>query len=190
MPAANDAASVNDQPTVTNLRVSLFPGLILLLPLAEIAGFVVVGKQIGALATVGLVIASTLAGGMLLRYQGLGAMNKVRAAVEAGRDPGQQLANSAMGVLAAILLIIPGFITSIVGLLVLLPPVRALFWRLAGRRVVVAGQFGGGQFGEGQFSRGGFRRGPDEHTIDLDSDDFSRSGEPDENSPWRRLPDE
>ncbi len=185
MPAANEAASVNDQQTVTNLRVSLFPLLFLLLPLAEIAGFVVVGKQVGALATVGLVIASTLAGSILLRYQGLGAMNKVRSAVEAGKDPGLQLANSAMGVLAAILLIIPGFITSIIGLLVLLPPVRALFWRLVGRRVVVAGQFGGGQF-----SRGGFRREQDDHTIDLDSEDFRRNGKPDENSPWRRLPDE
>lgn len=184
MPAANDAEGVNDQQTVTILRVSFFPVLFLLLPLLEIAAFVLVGKQIGALATVGLVLASSVAGSLLLRHQGLGAMNKVRAAMEKGEDPSLQLATSAMSVVAAILLIVPGFITSAIGLLVLLPPVRALFWRLFGRRVVFTGQF----------SASGFRRGRDGRTIDLDSEDFQRSGQgggrPDADSPWRRLPEE
>jgi UPF0716 protein FxsA len=112
VPEANDAEGVNDQKTVTNLRVSFLPVFLLLLPLLEIAGFVVVGKQIGALATVGLVMLSTVAGSALLRHQGLGAMNRARAAMDAGKDPSLQLANSAMAVVAAILLIVPGFITS------------------------------------------------------------------------------
>lgn len=184
MPAANDAKGINDQQTVTNLRVSLLPLFFLLLPLLEIAGFVVVGKQIGALATVGLVMLSTVAGSILLRHQGLGAMNRVRAAVDAGENPSLQLANSAMAVVAAILLIVPGFITSAIGLLILLPPVRALFWKLFGRRVVFTSQFG----------TAGFRRPGDSRTIDLDSEDFHRdgrgNGRPDENSPWRRLPED
>lgn len=179
MPEANDAEGVNDQKTVTNLRVSFLPVFLLLLPLLEIAGFVVVGKQIGALATVGLVMLSTVAGSALLRHQGLGAMNRARAAMDAGKDPGLQLANSAMAVVAAILLIVPGFITSAIGLLILLPPVRALFWKMFGRRVVFTSQFG----------TAGFRRETNSHTIDLDSEDFSR-GRPDDSSPWRRLPEE
>ncbi|RUV77331.1 membrane protein FxsA, partial [Mesorhizobium sp. M5C.F.Ca.IN.020.14.1.1] len=52
------------------MRISLLPLFILALPLLEIAGFVVVGRQVGALATVGLVLASSIAGALLLRYQG------------------------------------------------------------------------------------------------------------------------
>ncbi|MET3662107.1 FxsA family protein [Aquamicrobium ahrensii] len=166
------------------MRVSLLPVFFLLLPLLEIAGFVLVGKQIGALATVGLVMLSTVAGGALLRHQGLGAMNRARAAMDAGKDPGLPLANSAMAVVAAILLIVPGFITSVIGVLILLPPARALFWKMFGRRVVFTSQFGAG----------GFRREGDSRTIELDSEDFSRDrqsgGRTDENSPWRRLPEE
>ena len=57
----------------------------LALPLLEIAGFVVVGKQVGALATVALVLASTIAGAMLLKRQGFCTMSmpapKLRLAV-------------------------------------------------------------------------------------------------------------
>ncbi len=87
-------------------------------------------SQIGALATVGLVLASTIAGAVLLRHQGFGVMRRVRTEMDAGRDPSRQLAHGAMIVLAAILLIIPGFITDIFAILLLLPPVRDLAWRM------------------------------------------------------------
>ncbi|TIY00988.1 MAG: membrane protein FxsA, partial [Mesorhizobium sp.] len=102
------------------MRISLLPLFTLALPLLEIAGFVVVGRQVGALATVGLVLASSIAGALLLRYQGFGVMTRVRAEMDAGRDPSRQLAHGAMIVLAAILLIIPGFITDIFGILLFL----------------------------------------------------------------------
>ncbi|TGT35721.1 membrane protein FxsA, partial [Mesorhizobium sp. M4B.F.Ca.ET.169.01.1.1] len=78
------------------MRLSLFPLFLLLLPLAEIAGFVVVGREIGALATVGLVILSSVAGSLLLRHQGFGVMTRVRAEMDAGHDPSRQLAHGAM----------------------------------------------------------------------------------------------
>lgn len=164
------------------MRISPLPLFFLALPFLEIAGFVIVGRQIGALATVGLVLASTIAGAMLLRHQGFGVMRRVRAEVAAKRDPSRQLAHGAMLVLAAILLIIPGFLTDIFALLLLLPPVREFAWTALKGRVVVAGM---DRFG------GGFRRGNDARTIDLDDDDFSREGRnPDPNSPWRRLKDD
>lgn len=167
------------------MRISPLPLLFLALPFLEIAGFVIVGRQIGALATVGLVLASTVAGSLLLKHQGLGVMRRVRAEVAAKHDPSRQLAHGAMIVLAAVLLIIPGFLTDIFALLLLLPPVRDFAWRALKSRVVVAGNFGMGGFG------GGFRRRDDTKTIDLDDDDFSRDGgKPDPNSPWRRLKDE
>ena len=166
------------------MRISFFPLFVLALPLLEIAGFVVVGRQVGALATVGLVLASSIAGALLLRHQGFSVMTRIRAEMDAGRDPSRQLAHGAMIVLAAILLIIPGFITDIIGLLLFLPPVRDLAWRALKGRVVLATNF----------RTGGFRGRQRDKTIDLDDGDYSRSDDyargPDHNSPWRRLKDE
>ncbi|TJV49623.1 MAG: membrane protein FxsA, partial [Mesorhizobium sp.] len=77
-------------------------------------------------------------------------------------------------VLAAILLIIPGFITDIFGILLFLPPVRDLAWRLLKGRIVLATSFG----------TGGFRARQRDKTIDLDDSDYSRGDErgPDHNS--------
>jgi UPF0716 protein FxsA len=158
--------------------------LLLALPLLEIAGFVIVGREIGALATIGLVLASSIAGGMLLRHQGFGVMTRVRAEMNAGRDPSRQLAHGVMIVLAAMLLIIPGFITDIFGILLFLPPVRDLAWRMLKSRVVLATNFGAG----------GFRTRQRGKTIDLEDGDYSRGDDygrgPDHNSPWRRLKDD
>jgi len=166
------------------LRISFLPLFLLVLPLLEIAGFVVVGRQIGALATVGLVIASSIAGGLLLRHQGLGVMARIRAEMEAGHDPSRQLAHGAMIVVAAVLLIVPGFITDIIGILLFLPPVRDLAWRLLKGRVVVASEF----------TTAGFRSRQRGKTIDLDDDDYSRNDDysrgSEHHSPWRRLKDE
>jgi UPF0716 protein FxsA len=161
------------------LRISFIPLFLLLLPLLEIAGFVVVGREIGALATVGLVILSSVAGSLLLRHQGFGVMARVRTEMDAGRDPSRQLAHGAMIVLAAILLIIPGFITDIFAILLLLPPVRDFAWRLLKSRIVMATSF------SSSFSA---RRR--DNVIDLDDSDYSRDDypdRPDHNSPWRRL---
>lgn len=159
-----------------NLRSFLLPVLIFALPLLEIAGFVVVGRQIGALATVGLVLVSAMAGLMLLRHQGLGVMGRARTEIEAGRDPSRQIAHGVMILLAAFLLIVPGFLTDIAGMLLFIPPVRDLAWNLVKRRITVVSSFG---FGASR------REG---RTIDLDAEDFSRHPNPE--SPWRRLRDD
>lgn len=167
------------------MRSILVPAFVFALPLAEIAGFVLVGRQIGALATVGLVLLSGILGMALLRYQGFGVMSRVRAEMAAGRDPSAQLAHGVMILLAAFLLIVPGFLTDILGLLLFIPPVRDLAWKLLKDRFMVVSSF-----------RGGFGGGPakDGRTIDLDAEDFSRDrpnpGQPNPGSPWRRLGDE
>lgn len=133
--------------------------LLLALPIAEIAAFIVVGSQIGVLATIGLILASSVAGAMLLRFQGFGAMQRLRAAVERGEAPGREIADGAMIALAGLLLITPGFITGVLGLLLFLPPVRQLFWKLAGLRLAVV-----------TVRRGQARDG----VVDLDPDEYSR----------------
>lgn len=160
------------------MRISVLPLLVFALPLLEIAGFVVVGRQIGALATVGLVLASAIAGSLILRHRGLGAMRRAQAEIDAGRDPSRQLAHGAMIVIAAVLLIVPGFLTDIAGLLLLLPPVRDVAWRfLKSRFTIVSG-----------FATATGPRGRTERTIDLDAEEFARGPDPD--SPWRRLDDD
>ena len=117
---------------------------------------------------IGLVILSAIAGSLLLRIQGFGVARRASAAeLDAGRDPGRELAHGAMIMLAGVLLLIPGFVTDIFGLLLFIPPVRDLAWRFLKRRIVVSGSFSAGF--------GGFR-GPRTRcgkTIDLDADDYS-----------------
>lgn len=167
------------------MRFPFVPLFLLALPFLEIAGFVIVGRQIGVLATLGLVVATIVFGAILLRIQGFGVMSRIRAELDAGQDPSRELANGVMILLAGILLLIPGFVTDIIGLLLFLPPVRSLAWRfLKGRIVVATSGFDG-------FSRAGRRsRGK---TIDLDADEYSHGadgrtgGGAGRDSPWRRI---
>lgn len=109
----------------------------LLLPLAEIAGFVMVGRMIGVFPVLVLTIAGVLLGIILLRVQGADTLRKLAEESRAGRDASRPLVHAALIVVAAILLIIPGFITDIFGLLLFLPPVRDFVWSLARPRMVV-----------------------------------------------------
>jgi len=144
------------------------------LPILEIATFIMVGSEIGVLLTIALIVLSGIAGAILLRIQGFGALKRIQAEMAAGRDPGRQLAHGAMIMLAGILLLLPGFITDVLGLLLFIPPVRELAWRILKRRMVIVSSFG---------SRGGSFRPERSKTIDLDEDDFHRT--PDPKSPWR-----
>lgn len=159
------------------MRFPVIPLFILALPLIEIAGFVVVGRQIGVLPTLGLVIATGILGAILLRIQGFGVMSSIRQEAEAGHDPSRELAHGMMVLLAGMLLLIPGFVTDIIGLLLFLPPIRDLAWGYLRRRIdIVTTGFGG-------FSRRGAKaRGK---TIDLDEDEYSAG--PDRDSPWRKI---
>ena len=114
-------------------------GLIFLgLPLLEIAMFIVVGRAIGLLPTLGLVIGAALVGGLLLRQQGLGVVAKMRGSLDAGTIPGRAMFDVMLIGIAGILLVLPGFISDIAALLLLVPPVREMiFTRLASRVQVV-----------------------------------------------------
>ncbi len=175
------------------MRLPIIPIFLLALPFLEIAGFVIVGRQVGVLYTLALIIAAGALGAILLRIQGLGVMTRVRHELDAGGDPSRELAHGAMILLAGILLLIPGFLTDIIGLLLFLPPVRDLAWRFLKRRIVVsAGSFGGftrpgAGPNAGPGARPNGRRGG--KTIDLDADEY-RAGpqaEPRPDSPWRRI---
>lgn len=167
------------------MRFPVIPLFLLALPFLEIAGFVVVGQQIGLFYTLALVVAAGVLGAVLLRVQGFGVMTRVRRDLDAGGDPSRELAHGAMILLAGVLLLIPGFITDIVGLLLFLPPVRDAAWRFLRSRVSVSTRGFGGFAASGT----GPSRRRDGKTIDLDADEYSSgpNGGPREDSPWRRI---
>jgi UPF0716 protein FxsA len=107
---------------------------LLLLPLAELAAFVAVAVAIGFLWAVGLVLATSLVGALLLRHGGGSHIARVRTAWDQGSFNALQ-ADSTGGtvLLAGILLLIPGFITDLAGLLLLLGPLRRTLNAALGR---------------------------------------------------------
>ncbi len=117
--------------------------LLVLMPIAELYVIVRVAELIGVLPTLALLLAGALLGALLLRLQGRGAWRRFNAALAARRFPGREVADGLMIAAGATLLLIPGFITDVFGLILLVPPTRAIARRLMraylGRRFVVLG---------------------------------------------------
>lgn len=108
--------------------------LLIAIPVLEIAVFVQVADAIGVLDTLGVLVLFSVGGLFLVRHEGMGTMARARAELDAGRVPTGQLAHGFWLFLAGALLVIPGFVTDIAGLLLLLPPVRKLAsWGVARR---------------------------------------------------------
>lgn len=100
------------------------PLILLALVVAEIWLLVIIGGKIGGLATFGLLVTAALAGGWVARREGRRAIAAWQQAQVTGEVPAPQLAASAMIVVGGVLLMIPGVITDVAGLLLLVPPVR------------------------------------------------------------------
>lgn len=109
----------------------MFPFLLFLaVPAAEIYLFINVGGQIGAWPTVGMIFATALVGGTILRYQGRQMITRAREQVSKEELPVAEFAHGAILVLAAFLLLTPGFITDALGALLLIPFLRRLILSL------------------------------------------------------------
>jgi UPF0716 protein FxsA len=122
--------------------------LLILWPLAELYVVIRVAEAIGVLYAILLLAVSWPVGTWALRSQGRAAWRRLSVAVAEGRSPGREVLDGALILLGGLLLIVPGFISDLLGVLALLPPTRALLRRvLAGhlqsRFVVGATRFGG-----------------------------------------------
>lgn len=110
--------------------------LLLAYPLAEIAAFVLVGGWIGVLPTLGLVILSAIVGVVVLRRQAAVAGQDLRGSLQGIRGPVTALADGALVALGAMLLIIPGFLSDLAAIPLLISPLRrVLVTTLSGRLV-------------------------------------------------------
>jgi UPF0716 protein FxsA len=103
-------------------------------PFVEIYVLLQVGHAIGALNTLALLVLVSIAGAWLAKREGLGVIRRIQTAVQAGRVPGAELIDGFLILLASALMITPGFVTDVVAIFLLLPPVRALVRRELRRR--------------------------------------------------------
>jgi UPF0716 protein FxsA len=115
--------------------------LFIVIPIAELALIIQVGEAIGVWWTIALLIADSVLGSMLMRSQGRAAWRRFNATLQAGKAPAREVADGVLVIFGGALLLTPGFITDVFGVLFLLPPTRALirrlFLRQAMRRITV-----------------------------------------------------
>ena len=116
--------------------IAFFVALAIVVGVVEISVIIQVGQWIGFLNTVGLLLLVSLLGAWLVKRQGLGVMTRIREQRSAGRLPATEAFDGALILVAGVLLVIPGFVTDALGLLLLVPPIRAVVRRFVSRRVL------------------------------------------------------
>jgi len=146
--------------------------LFIVVPIAELFVIIQVGEAIGVLPTIALLIADSILGSVLMKAQGRTAWRRFNAAVAEGRIPHREVLDGALVIFGGALLLTPGFISDILGILLLLPPTRALVRALVARRILprlvvsrfgapAASAMGGGPGAEARRSRPGRGRAAD-----------------------------
>jgi UPF0716 protein FxsA len=125
----------------------LLVALFVVVPLVELYVLIQVGQIIGVWWTLVLLVADSVLGGMLMRSQGRAAWRRFNEALAAGRVPAREAFDGVLVVLGGALLLAPGFVTDVVGALLLLPPTRAAIRRVLVRRFAarVGGPGSGGR---------------------------------------------
>lgn len=105
------------------------------LPLLEIVVFIEVGGALGVWPTIAATVATALAGSLLLRTQGLATLMRARTQMDQGQLPAREMFEGICLVFAGALLLVPGFVTDVLGLLLFIPPFRELLRRFIGHRL-------------------------------------------------------
>jgi UPF0716 protein FxsA len=156
-------------PRARRLSLRMFLLVLIGVPVLEVFVFIEVGRAIGWLLAVLLLIGISLLGTQLARIQGRTAIERISQAVSERRAPGRAAIDGALGFLGATLLVVPGFVTDGLGALLMLPPTQALVRRWLSRHyaarlmsfVATAGRF---------TSRGGSMPPADVESTAIDDD--------------------
>jgi UPF0716 protein FxsA len=125
--------------------------IFIVVPLAELYVIFKVGEAIGYPLTILILAADSIIGSLLLKSQGRAVWRRFNEAMAAGRVPHREVLDGVMVIFGGAFLITPGFLTDVLGLLLLLPPTRALARRLLVRAL-------GGRVAIGIASAGARRR--------------------------------
>ena len=108
--------------------------LFIVVPILELAVIIQIGQAIGVLPTIALLIADSLLGAALMRSQGRAAWLRFNVALAEGRVPGREVMDGALVIFGGALLLTPGFLSDFLGLILLLPPTRAIVRKLLAAR--------------------------------------------------------
>lgn len=100
--------------------------VLLAMPVIELAVIVRVADQVGVVETLALLVAISVAGAWLLKQQGMATWKSLQASMASGRVPTKEATDGALILFGGALLLTPGFVTDLFGLVLLLPPTRAL----------------------------------------------------------------
>ena len=100
--------------------------IFIVVPIAEIAVFIQVGRHIGVLPTLLLIVANAVVGLALVRWQGFATLRRAQESLARGVLPARELMDGLLILAAGLLLLTPGLVTDAVGWLLLLPPTRAV----------------------------------------------------------------
>lgn len=109
--------------------------LFLAVPFVELYVIVQASHLFGLLPTLALLAVVSVAGAALVKRAGFDLLRRARRRMDAGQVPGRELVDGVIVLMAGALLLTPGFVTDVVGLLLLLPPVRSLVRALASRHL-------------------------------------------------------
>ncbi|MSX02028.1 MAG: FxsA family protein, partial [Actinobacteria bacterium] len=110
--------------------------LLIIVPIVELAIIIQVGSMIGVWWTIGLLIADSLFGAWLLMREGSRSWLRFKSAIGNGKVPAKETADGGLVISGGALLITPGFLTDIVGLLFLFEPTRAVIRRITLSRAI------------------------------------------------------
>jgi UPF0716 protein FxsA len=105
--------------------LKIFFALFILLPLAELYLLIEVGSGIGGFSTIALCLLTAALGGILVRHQGMRTFLQAKELMDQGQPPAEQMLHGIMIAISGVLLFVPGFITDLIGFLLLLPWIRS-----------------------------------------------------------------
>jgi UPF0716 protein FxsA len=142
---------------ITQVDDMLFLLLFLVVPIVELYVLIRVGAVIGAIPTIGLTIVTAVLGAALVRIQGLAVLSRVREAVDRGDVPAIEMLDGALLLAAGFTLLLPGFFTDALGLLLLVPPLRrqvvSRFVHIVPHPNTAGGEAAGPRVIEGEYRR-------------------------------------
>jgi UPF0716 protein FxsA len=133
---------------------------VLALPLIEIALFILIGQAIGLLPTLFGIVLTGVIGVLVLRWQGVAVLREMQFRLQRGEMPARQMGDAMLIGFAGLLLLLPGYFTDLIGLVLLVPWTRELIYRLLARNLKVV-----------EVSTS-YRRADDPELIDLDRRDY------------------
>lgn len=118
--------------------------LLVVIPVAEFSALIWVAQQIGILPMLVLLFAVSIFGAALAKRVGIEVWRRFRATLAAGDIPSGEVFDGALVLIAAAILLVPGFITDVIGLLLLVPFVRSMvkwaFWRRMRTRLIAVSE--------------------------------------------------